>query len=69
MRYCIECTVSGVGQDFEGTLKEAITLARNSIRQVGWRQAIWLQPANSRVAVVWEENEWISTSFLNRCTG
>ena len=68
MEFCIECKVSGVGQKFVGTLDEAIVKARSSIRQVGWRQVLWLQPENRRVAEVWEDGKWVSASMKEQMT-
>lgn len=67
MDFFIECTISGVGNQFTGTLREALDKARTLIRGEGWRQALWVD--GRKVAEVWADGEWVSSTFLNPCTG
>lgn len=64
--FWIECSVTGAGQSFTGTLADALSVARQIQRRPGWRSVVWLQPENTRVAEVdGTDFEWIAEIALS----
>lgn len=63
MEWRLECKVSGAGEEFSGTLQEAIAKAIG-LTPAGFRGVIWMLPSNIRMAEVTHERCYWMTSKL-----